>query len=281
MADRYGNAIALGSDYVVVGTARKTSGTKVVLLCGTQPITLEQSETARVDDFATKVYADANYVSGHAAYASEQVLIMGTGDVNQLEVWGWDLSQSLPVFVVRDNAGNPLFEVNVDGTCNLPGSLQLTSSYALSQANTLLVQNKTFDATNHIEAATGHRFWVWLEGDDLSSALTQVILKLAGLDSITYPGPMIRACKIARAAVTAMHADSTSPPATWTLDVFKNGASASTMTFNLNASAFADTTTAGAPSAATFAAGDRWGAKVRGTSLDALVCRVGIEFETT
>lgn len=281
MVDRTGAAIVLGSDYLVVGTARKTSGTKVVLVCGTVPITLDQTETLRVDDLATRAYSDANYVSGHAAYPSTAVLLIGGQDETQLDVYGWDLSQSLPVAAIRDNAGNPLLQVNVDGTCTIQTSLQIDSSYALNQANTLVVQNKTLDSTNHIEAATGHRFWIYLEGDDLASALTQVILKLSGLDSITYPGPVIRACKIVRAGVTIMHADSTTPPATWTLDVFKNGASASTMTFNLNASAFADTTTVGTPSAASWASGDRIGAKIRGTSLDAAVCRVAIEMETT
>lgn len=281
MADRNGIAIALGTDYLVVGTARKTSGTKVVLLVGTQCVTVDATEIGRVDDYATKTYADANYVSGAAVYPSTAVLLIGNQDQTQLEVWGYDLSQSLPVVAIRDNGGNALLQVNIDGTVSMQGAVTFSSSFALNQANTLTVQNKTLDSTNHIQDATGHRFWIYFQGTDLGAALTQIVLQLAGLDSITYPGPVIRACKIVRAAVTIMHADSTSPPATWTLDVFKNGASASTMTFNLNASPFVDTTTTGAPSAASWAAGDRLGAKVRGTSLDAGVVRVALEMETT
>lgn len=148
-------------------------------------------------------------------------------------------------------------------------------------ASVQTLANKTLDATCAIQDAKGHRFWVHLAASDLNSGLTQVVVPIGGIDSITYPHAMMRACKIVRASVVAMHADATSPPATWILDVFKNGVSASTFTFNLSGSFFVDAVTHGAPSAASWAAGDTWGVKVRGTSLDAIVARIAIEFETT
>ena len=209
------------------------------------------------------------------------MLIIGAGDETQLEVYAFDIGQSVPTVVFRDNAGNPLIQIDATGAIDIPGSLQLSGAPAVNTTSTQTLSNKTLDSSNAIQSAKGHRFWAHLAGSDLGSGLTQVLIPIGGIDSITYPHAMMRACKIVCASVVAMHADGTSPPSTWILDVFKNGSSASTFTFNLNASPFVDTVTHGAPSAASWAAGDTWGVKVRGTSLDAIVVRIGIEFETT
>lgn len=221
------------------------------------------------------------YVIGDGSRTSSRVNLQGMADESQLEVYAYDVGQSVPVVAIRDNAANPLLLVNADGTGSFASQLTIAGDVAVTRTAGETLSNKTLDGSNAIQSAKGHRFWVHLAASDLNSALTQVVVPIGGIDSITYPHAMMRACKIVRASVVAMHADASTPPATWILDVFKNGASASTFTFNLNASFFVDTVTHGAPSAASWAAGDTWGVKVRGTSLDAVVVRIAIEFEST
>ncbi len=154
----------------------------------------------------------------------------------------------------------------------------------MGTTNTQTVENKTLDGSNAIQSAKGHRFWLAFYINDLNSGLTVIDVINGNLPLYTYRAPMMRAAKHVRTAATLMHADGASPPASVTLNLYKNGNTSadSTTTLNLNASPFALTTTSAAPSAeVSFAVADYFGLRVSCTSLDALVGTVVLEFETT
>lgn len=146
-------------------------------------------------------------------------------------------------------------------------------------STSMTLSNKTLDSTNQIQSAKGHRFWVFGSGAN-GGVQTNCPIPIGNFDSIAFPTGMMRACKVAQAVVSIIHS-SGSPPATWTLQIYKNGSSASTMTFALHASPYTSKVTAGTPSALTFAAGDTYGFNVTGTAVDTPIVNVTVEFETT
>lgn len=174
----------------------------------------------------------------------------------------------------------------VSGHTDITSGAHGLSSAFVGITDAQTIYNKTIEAPTVnapvLSGAKGSYYERVFEIVDFGAALTNALMEDDDLLNSLYKSVIARDSVLTDITVNFLHNDTTSPPSSWDLQVFKNGTKSASMNCAINGTALAQSITNGVPhpDRVSFAATDELHLALSGSAIDVILIRVTLGFET-